>query len=126
MYSLRRCPGPATGWHRPCLPYLAVVCAELLTRPAFARHQAAVAAEPEVQSQLGGLLPETLELRYWNGSEWANNGILFINHDVANHRYTLAIMHLSQFALFAAAPTDLDPGEEPAVTPRLFLPAVSR
>ena len=75
---------------------------------------------------LGGLNPETLGLWFWNGSAWDTNGIAILSNDTTNHTITLSISHLSQFAFFAAAPTGLDPGEEPDRSYNLYLPAMNK
>ena len=74
-----------------------------------------------------GLNLETLGLYYWNGTDWSTDGIVILNHDIANATLTVAISHLSEFAFFAApgTPTALDPIDEPTLVPnKLFLPAV--
>jgi len=71
---------------------------------------------------LGPLNPDTLELRYWNGSEWSSDGVAVLSRDPAVHAFTAAISHLSEFACFAAS---TQPGE-PVMTSQLFLPVVNR
>jgi uncharacterized repeat protein (TIGR02543 family) len=73
-----------------------------------------------------GINLATLQLYYWDGTQWITDGITLLSHDVAHATLTVSISHLSEFALFgAAAPTDLDPAPEPAVDAiRLYLPVV--
>jgi hypothetical protein len=42
----------------------------------------------------------TLELYYWQGTGWANDGITIIDRDITHNRLTLTLGHLSNFALF--------------------------
>jgi len=49
--------------------------------------------------ELGGISESSLELRYWNGSVWATDGITIIEHDTANNRLVIQIEHLTEFAL---------------------------
>ena len=60
--------------------------------------------------------PEEMTLFYWDAesSSWASNGIQVIAHDIENHKITIAISHLTEFALFVPA------------TPELFMPLVAR
>ncbi len=46
--------------------------------------------------------------------------------DPANHTLTVVLTHLSKFGLFASAPTALEPGGEPNLTPQIYLPVVAR
>ncbi len=46
----------------------------------------------------------TLVLRHWNGSTWDSGGIILLNHDLANHRLTVQLNHLSEYALVGYAP----------------------
>ena len=41
----------------------------------------------------------TMELRYWNGSEWSTDGIAIVEHDMANNRLVATVEHLTEFAL---------------------------
>ena len=75
---------------------------------------------------LGGLNAETLGLWYWNGTAWSTDGIIILSNDVANHFVTVSLSHLSQFAFFAAAPTGLDPGDEPLRPFNLYLPSMNK
>lgn len=72
------------------------------------------------------LHPQSLTLLYWNGTTWASDGIILLTHDIANHRLTVLLTHLSEFALFTQAPTSLDTGSEPVLTTRLFLPLIAQ
>jgi hypothetical protein len=65
-------------------------------------------------------------LWYWNGTAWSTDGIAILSNDVANHTVTISISHFSQLAFFAAAPTGLDPGEEPQRPYNLYLPAMGK
>lgn len=76
---------------------------------------------------MNGLDLATLELFYWNGTEWTRDGIEIISHDIPNATITVTISHLSEFAFFAAlSPTALEPGAEPAIYQSLYLPLVGR
>ena len=75
---------------------------------------------------LGGLRAETLTLLYWDGVAWSAEGITVAARDPVNHTITVVLAHLSEFGLFASAPTALEPGEEPNLTPRIYLPVVAR
>jgi hypothetical protein len=67
---------------------------------------------------------QTLTLLYWNGDAWVDDGITLLAHDIANHRLTVQITHLSEFALFAKAPTALDLSREPSQPVHLYLPLI--
>jgi len=43
---------------------------------------------------------ESLELRYWTGSEWSDDGITIVQRDTVNNRLVVSIAHLTEFALF--------------------------
>ena len=47
----------------------------------------------------GGLKVSELELRYWNGTQWSNEGITVVNRDLDHNRIVARITHLSQFSL---------------------------
>lgn len=42
---------------------------------------------------------ESLQLRYWDGSGWSNDGISVVQRDTAHNRLTVSIAHLTEFAL---------------------------
>lgn len=46
----------------------------------------------------------SLEVRYWNGSAWASDGITLLQRDTINHRITVSVSHLSEFALMGLSP----------------------
>jgi len=56
---------------------------------------------------IAGIDPSTLELRYWDGSDWAADGITLIGHDEVNRVFTAAITHLSQFALLGTGGSEI-------------------
>jgi hypothetical protein len=78
-------------------------------------------------ASLAGLDPATLQLQSWDGAGWSLDGIAVVSHDIANGTLTVAISHLTEFALFAAPrPTDLEPGPElDGGMKHLYLPAIS-
>jgi len=47
-----------------------------------------------------GLDEQTLELRYWDGQAWSQNGLTLLNHDRVNNVMQFTLSHLSEFALF--------------------------
>ena len=97
---------------------------QLLTGQSFAVPLAVtINYDPAV---LGSLKPETLGLWYWDGAAWSTDGITLINNDVANHTVTVSMTHFSQYAFFAAAPTGLDPSEEPQGAFRVYLPTINQ
>jgi uncharacterized repeat protein (TIGR01451 family) len=77
---------------------------------------------------LQGINPATLGLYIWNGSNWSNDGITIVSHDISAATLTITLGYLGDFALFGAAvPTGLDPAPEPSVLPmNIYLPAVMR
>jgi hypothetical protein len=52
-------------------------------------------------SLVTGLNEGSLDLYYWDGSGWSNEGITIVERDPANNRLVVTIKHLSTFALFA-------------------------
>lgn len=42
---------------------------------------------------------QDLELRYWNGSAWLNDGITLVERDLVNNRLVIVINHLTEFTL---------------------------
>ncbi len=52
-------------------------------------------------SDVSGLDENTLELRYWDGDEWAADGITLVERDIADRRLVVQIGHLTTFATFA-------------------------
>ncbi|MBK8049124.1 MAG: hypothetical protein IPK16_19615 [Anaerolineales bacterium] len=64
---------------------------------------------------LGDLDPATLGLYYWDGTGWSTDGIQIVRRDVAQHKITIAISHMSEFALFARE-------AGPVVTDHIYLP----
>ena len=50
---------------------------------------------------VAGLDEHTLGLYYWDGNEWADNGITVVERDEINNRLAARVEHLSEFALFA-------------------------
>ena len=73
---------------------------------------------------MDGLEVETLTLLYWNGTTWAADGITILARDAVNHRLTVRLAHLSEFALFVQAPTVIDPNTEPAQDQRAYIPLI--
>ena len=71
-------------------------------------------------------LADARRLWYWDGAAWSTDGVTIINNDVANHTLTVSMTHFSFYAFFAAAPTGLDPGDEPEAPFRLYLPNVNK
>ena len=51
-------------------------------------------------ADLAAIDEESLVLRYWNGSQWSDEGITVAARDLLLHRLTVTIDHLSDFALF--------------------------
>ncbi|HMR67834.1 MAG TPA: hypothetical protein PKE64_27810 [Anaerolineae bacterium] len=43
---------------------------------------------------------ESLELRYWDGSQWSSDGITKLSQDTANNTAVFQLEHLSEFGLF--------------------------
>ena len=64
--------------------------------------------------------------RQLDGVAWSAEGITVVVHDPAYHTLIVVLTHLSEFGLFASAPTALEPGEEPNLTPQIYLPVVAR
>jgi hypothetical protein len=54
-------------------------------------------------SVAAGFSEDTLELRYWDGSQSSSGGITMVSRDTVNHKLVVTIDHLSQFALFGEA-----------------------
>ena len=48
---------------------------------------------------LGDVDEATLELHYWDGSQWTSDGIVVIKRDTTNHRLVVTIAHLTEFAM---------------------------
>jgi hypothetical protein len=46
------------------------------------------------------ILEETVELLYWDGAVWTDDGIVSVSHDMVNNQLTVTIEHLSEFAMF--------------------------
>ena len=61
---------------------------------------------------LNGIDEGTLELMYWNGSEWVTDGITVVLHDTVNNILIIQIDHLTELALFGVR--------------RVYLPAIMR
>ncbi|MCP4540728.1 MAG: hypothetical protein GY832_26620 [Chloroflexi bacterium] len=55
------------------------------------------------EADVAGLDEGTLDLRYWNGSAWATDGITLVERNTAQNYVVFEIVHLSEFALFASA-----------------------
>jgi len=51
-------------------------------------------------ADVAGLVEDTLELRYWDGSAWAGDGIALVKRDTAINRLVVRVTHLTEFALF--------------------------
>ncbi|MBK8046246.1 MAG: Ig-like domain repeat protein [Anaerolineales bacterium] len=66
-------------------------------------------------AMVDNLDPATLGLFHWDGSEWSTDGITIVEHNVTEHKVTIAVSHLSEFALFAAP-------AGPVVTDHIYLP----
>jgi hypothetical protein len=75
---------------------------------------------------LDDLKADTLSLWRWNDSEWSFEGVNIVGRDPVGRTITVALSHLGRFALFAAAPTALEVGEEPAAPAHLYLPVAAR
>ncbi|HHY56245.1 MAG TPA: cadherin-like domain-containing protein [Chloroflexi bacterium] len=58
----------------------------------------------------------SLQLLYWNGTEWRPEGITLLSHDATAALFTVALSHLSEFAFFGVEITPGDAG--------LYLPLV--
>jgi hypothetical protein len=54
-------------------------------------------------SALSGVGEDTLELQYWDGSQWSSDGISIVSRDTVNHRLVVTVDHLSEFALLGEA-----------------------
>ena len=52
------------------------------------------------EGDVTGINEDTLNLRYWDGSAWASDGISVATRDTARNRLTLTLGHLTEFALF--------------------------
>jgi uncharacterized repeat protein (TIGR01451 family) len=48
---------------------------------------------------LGDVDEATLELHYWDGSQWTSAGIVVVERDTTNHRLVVTIAHLTEFAM---------------------------
>lgn len=77
-------------------------------------------------ARLGDLAEVPLEVFAWDGAAWSKAGITVVARDLTNHTITLELTHLTKFAFFAAAPTGLDPGGEPDLQWKLYLPVLVR
>jgi hypothetical protein len=76
---------------------------------------------------LSGPNEARLFVYFWNGTAWSDDGTTVINRDPANHQVTIAITHLSEFAFFATAPTNIVEMPEPdGGTSKVFLPVIGR
>lgn len=53
-----------------------------------------------LESDLGGLDENSLDVRYWTGSEWSTEGIVVIERNSEQNYVIFSISHLSQFSLF--------------------------
>lgn len=51
---------------------------------------------------VAGIDEDTLELLYWDGSSWNDNGITFVAQDLVANNLTVTTIHLSKFALFGS------------------------
>ena len=72
---------------------------------------------------------ESLQLFYWDMAtqQWSQAGLQEIGRDLVNHTITYLVSHFTEFALFGnAAPTALDPEEEPALSNFFYLPVIGR
>jgi VCBS repeat-containing protein len=52
-------------------------------------------------SEMYGMLESTMNLQYWNGSDWSSEGITFVSQDTANNQITFTLAHLTDFAYMA-------------------------
>ncbi|MCP4540243.1 MAG: DUF11 domain-containing protein [Chloroflexi bacterium] len=52
------------------------------------------------EADVAGMNENTLDLRYWNGSAWATDGITLTERNTAQNYIVFEITHLSRFALF--------------------------
>ena len=76
---------------------------------------------------LAGLNEATLTVYYWNGTAWANDGIVVIGRDPVNHTLIVTITHLTEFGFFAAMPTGIGETPEPEGSAwKIFLPAIGQ
>lgn len=48
--------------------------------------------------------PASLELRYWDGAMWADDGITVVSRHPARAQLTVTLTHLTEFALFGQTP----------------------
>jgi len=53
------------------------------------------------EADVTGLDTNTLELCYWNGSEWSADGITVVERAMDNNRLVVTVAHLSELAMFA-------------------------
>jgi hypothetical protein len=57
--------------------------------------------------ELDGMCQNTLGLLYWSGSEWLDDGIAIVEHDLGGNRLVVTVEHLTEFALFGEHTTYL-------------------
>ena len=73
--------------------------------------------------------PATLQLFYLDTAtqQWSQAGLQEIGRDLVNQTITYLVSHFTEFGLFgSAAPTALEPEEEPALSSFLYLPMIGR
>jgi hypothetical protein len=76
-----------------------------------------------------GMNAESLQLFYWDTAtqQWSQAGLQEIGRDLVNDTITYLVSHFTEFGLFgSAAPTALEPEEEPALSSFLYLPVIGR
>ncbi len=73
--------------------------------------------------------PATLQLFYLDTAtqQWSQAGLQEVGRNLVNQTITYLVSHLSEFGLFgSAAPTALEPEEEPALSRFPYLPVIGR
>jgi hypothetical protein len=74
---------------------------------------------------LGDFAPATLQLLFLEGDSWSDEGIELVSHDTENRRFVVRLSHLTEFAFFAASPTNEEVVEQPSEQ-LLFMPKLGR
>jgi hypothetical protein len=71
--------------------------------PGFAFETSITVTVQYTDTDVAGLDESSLELWYWNGSQWSADGITILERDATANRLTASVAHLSKFALFGEA-----------------------
>ena len=51
-------------------------------------------------ADVAGVDVESLDVRYWDGTQWSTEGITIVSRDPAKNQIVVKLEHLSDFALF--------------------------